>query len=333
MSWDPLVRGPRPWLGTVTAPLALVASLLAGCSNAGQSPSPASTGSPGGGSPSPPVEAGPDVGKSSDAGEEASPGAIQDAATTTDARALSAVIGPEGGTVGSAGAGVLITVPAGALSQPTTITITPKQAPLPGSVGQAYDIGPDGTHFAAPVTLAFTYSSAELDGGDPATFALGVPNLDAGVWVALAGSFVDIDAQAIGGQVSTLTDPAIFPGAAAGGAGSASSSSGGGTSGPGSCVGPLPASCLNAPQEGFFYYGCTGPALDNTTVSPACYSVPYVCSHTGAGEFKCAGATYYDLWTCNPTQLCGPPGAVCNECCSNVCTSGSGTCASLSNCP
>src|SRR6476646_6232671 len=44
--------------------------------------------------------------------------------------------------------------PAGALASDTKITITPTAGPA-GTIGQAYDLGPDGTQFAMPIGLRF----------------------------------------------------------------------------------------------------------------------------------------------------------------------------------
>lgn len=83
------------------------------------------------------------------------------AATNTPA---SAMIGAEGGTLTGAD-GVSLDVPAGALTAPTAITVTPATGltALPAGVtaaGAAYTFTPDGLVFAKPVTLHIPTTSA-----------------------------------------------------------------------------------------------------------------------------------------------------------------------------
>lgn len=79
----------------------------------------------------------------------------------------SASIGPEGGTVATADGAMTVDIPAGALAAPTTITIQPITTHIPGPIGSAVRLGPEGQTFAAPVTLTFHYDEAELGGNDP----------------------------------------------------------------------------------------------------------------------------------------------------------------------
>ena len=79
-----------------------------------------------------------------------------------------AMIGAAGGTVvGPNGAQVV--VPAGALSAPVAITITPSAArPLPAGMqglGTIYDLGPAGTSFAVPVTVTLPLDPTQVPAG------------------------------------------------------------------------------------------------------------------------------------------------------------------------
>ncbi len=70
-------------------------------------------------------------------------------------------IGTAGGTVSAAG--VVLTIPAGALSSDTAISITPNAAAIPqGYTGLSplYEFAPSGTKFATPATIEFTTTSA-----------------------------------------------------------------------------------------------------------------------------------------------------------------------------
>src|ERR1035438_354521 len=63
---------------------------------------------------------------------------------------VSASIGPTGGSLTSSDGRVQLMIPAGALSQTTTISIQPIINLCPGGIGLAYDLQPNGTKFAVP---------------------------------------------------------------------------------------------------------------------------------------------------------------------------------------
>ena len=98
-------------------------------------------------------------------------------ASMPDAPIGAATIGPEGGAVASSDGVAILTVPAGALSDATelTIDIVPQSAwpaNLVGAepVGAVYVLGPEGTTFALPATLTWTFATAPAnarDGGKP----------------------------------------------------------------------------------------------------------------------------------------------------------------------
>ena len=72
----------------------------------------------------------------------------------------SATIGAKGGTVTLSG-GPTLTIPPGALSADTTITITAlSDQPTSGALSPVYQFGPEGTTFAAPVTVTFPLSTS-----------------------------------------------------------------------------------------------------------------------------------------------------------------------------
>ncbi len=76
-------------------------------------------------------------------------------------------IGPDGGSISSDDGIIQLTIPAGALSANTDITIQPITNECPGGIGLAYDLLPNGTKFKIPVTLIFHYSDEDLAGTDP----------------------------------------------------------------------------------------------------------------------------------------------------------------------
>jgi uncharacterized protein YjdB len=102
---------------------------------------------------------------------------------------------------------VTITVPAGAVATGTAITISPTVNP-PADVtlapGTAYDLGPAGTSFALPVSLAITYDPATLAPGTIPT-QLRVARLVGATWTALAGSTVNTTTHVATGATSSFS--------------------------------------------------------------------------------------------------------------------------------
>ncbi|HTQ27003.1 MAG TPA: hypothetical protein VMI35_02710 [Puia sp.] len=80
---------------------------------------------------------------------------------------VSTSIGPGGGTLTSSDGRVMLTIPAGALSTNTNISIQPVTNSCPGGIGLAYDLMPNGTKFAIPALLTYNYSDSDVNGTDP----------------------------------------------------------------------------------------------------------------------------------------------------------------------
>jgi hypothetical protein len=80
---------------------------------------------------------------------------------------VSQSIGPEGGVVSSADGNVSLTIPAGALSQATTISLQPIENKAFLGIGPAYEFSPDGLKFAKPAQLVVKYAAGSLDGTSP----------------------------------------------------------------------------------------------------------------------------------------------------------------------
>jgi hypothetical protein len=77
------------------------------------------------------------------------------------------VIGAAGGTLYSPDSVLRLTIPAGALSTNTNISIQPVTSQLPGGVGLCYDLLPNGAQFSVPATVAFRYTSEEVSDNFP----------------------------------------------------------------------------------------------------------------------------------------------------------------------
>lgn len=96
-----------------------------------------------------------------------------------------AISATAGGTVATAGSTATVTIPAGALSQDMTITIA-VAAPETRTATSVYDLGPDGTRFKAPVTIAVRYDGRPRE-GEKAVLAW----KDGETWTELPGSTAD----------------------------------------------------------------------------------------------------------------------------------------------
>jgi hypothetical protein len=90
--------------------------------------------------------------------------------------AVSKQIGAAGGSLSSANGRVTLTIPAGALSANTTISIQPVENTAPNGIGESYDFLPNGQQFAKPVTVTLKYTDADLAGTAPEVLQFGFQN-------------------------------------------------------------------------------------------------------------------------------------------------------------
>lgn len=129
-------------------------------------------------------------------------------AAATIAVVPGSLIGAAGGTVTSADGNVSVVIPAGALAQPTPITIAPA-AIIPASAvvvaGSAYNLGPSGTQFAQPVMVTIKYDPAAVATGTPQE-ALGLYTAGATSWSAIAGGTVDTVAHTVQGSTTHFSE-------------------------------------------------------------------------------------------------------------------------------
>jgi hypothetical protein len=80
---------------------------------------------------------------------------------------ISGVIGAGGGILYSPDSVLKLTIPAGALSSNTNISIQPVTNQLPGGIGLGYDLLPNGTKFSIPATVSFHYTSDQVSDNFP----------------------------------------------------------------------------------------------------------------------------------------------------------------------
>jgi alpha-tubulin suppressor-like RCC1 family protein/uncharacterized protein YjdB len=121
-------------------------------------------------------------------------------------------VGALGGTATAAGGNASVTIPAGALSSGTAITVAPVTNPQPDpklAPGTAFDFGPTGTTFSAPVTLNINYDPAVLVAGTNQA-QLKVFKLVGTTWTVLAGSTVNTSTHVVTGQTSSFSTYAVL---------------------------------------------------------------------------------------------------------------------------
>ena len=118
-------------------------------------------------------------------------------------------IGPSGGTIASDDGILQLTIPAGALTVSTDITIQPTTNPCPGGIGLAYDMLPNGTKFAKPASLSFHYTDEDLDSTEP--YFLFVAYQDSlGEWLAdIVYRDVDTTAKTVTLDINHFTGRAV----------------------------------------------------------------------------------------------------------------------------
>ncbi|MBD0255286.1 MAG: IPT/TIG domain-containing protein [Cytophagales bacterium] len=99
-------------------------------------------------------------------------------------------IGPDGGSLQSADGTFTITVPAGALTAATEISIEPITSTCKGSVGHGWRLAPHGKAFAKPVQLTVDYSAHRDSLSAADALGLAYQN-DKGIWQFLGASAID----------------------------------------------------------------------------------------------------------------------------------------------
>lgn len=109
-------------------------------------------------------------------------------------------VGAAGATLDVPGTGVRLVIPAGALSADVTISVSEATRAPRDVLGRALEFGPDGTQFALPVELTFTFEAADVSGSTlPDDFRLVTWN--AGVWEEVEGATLEASSAHAAGSV------------------------------------------------------------------------------------------------------------------------------------
>jgi len=119
--------------------------------------------------------------------------------------AVSASIGQDGGELTSPDGILRLSVPAGALSSTTTVSIQPITSEAPLGVGPGYRLLPEGLTFAKPVQLIFSYEDlANSNPGD--NFLWVVTQASDGSWNALIKSEMNKVSHTVTGNTTHFSD-------------------------------------------------------------------------------------------------------------------------------
>lgn len=120
-----------------------------------------------------------------------------------------ATVSTQGGTYTFQNGAVAVTVPAGAVSTPVTMTVVPETDPPPAGPagyrisGPVYRLGPVGVTFAQPVTVTLKYDPAKLPtyamSGDLTVLQRGTGN-----WSGLSDLSVNVAAGTISGKATSF---------------------------------------------------------------------------------------------------------------------------------
>jgi len=120
----------------------------------------------------------------------------------------SATVGASGGTLTSSDGKLTVSIPAGALSANTLISIQPISNEGSLALGAAYRIGPENIKFNQPVKLIFHYDN-QLLGGMPEDFLWIITQEDDRSWNALLKSAIDKTAKTVTVSTGHFSDWAL----------------------------------------------------------------------------------------------------------------------------
>ena len=105
-------------------------------------------------------------------------------------------VGAAGGTVTTPGGAIVITIPAGALTETTSIGIEPITNTNLAGIGAAYRLTPHGQHFAKPVAITFNYTKDKNNVS--LQTALGLAYQDnTGIWKFMSAHVIDTSAKKV----------------------------------------------------------------------------------------------------------------------------------------
>jgi hypothetical protein len=132
------------------------------------------------------------------------------AAGTPNGTAVTASIGPEGGSLVTADGALKVVVPPQAVSAATTLGIQPISDTGPGGLGLAYRLTPEGTTFARPVQVTFTLPAEALQAAPLNT--MHVATQQHGYWTDVPVTARDAAAGSVSVETVHFSDWSAVPG-------------------------------------------------------------------------------------------------------------------------
>jgi hypothetical protein len=146
--------------------------------------------------------------------ETGSPDPVDPAGTPTEVGTpqgtlVSKVIGAQGGTLATPDGQVELTIPAGALTKETTISIQPISNHTPNGVSTAYRFLPDGQEFSKPATLKFKYSDSDITGSVPEALGIAYQRADR-IWYNVPGKNLNKQKQEVTVPMPHFSDWSLF---------------------------------------------------------------------------------------------------------------------------
>ncbi len=108
----------------------------------------------------------------------------------SDAAVARQTITSQGGSLVSLDKAVTVTLPAGAVTASTGISIERTVQTAPKGIGKVYKITPEGTVFAKPVSISFAYTDADAAKTNPALMAVAYKKAD-GNWEVMGEVRID----------------------------------------------------------------------------------------------------------------------------------------------
>jgi hypothetical protein len=127
---------------------------------------------------------------------------------TPNGEASTAVIGSSGGTLNSTDGLLTVTIPTGALSSPTEISIQPVTNNAPLGLGSGYRLQPEGLTFVNPVQLTFHYNEQLLKESLD-EFLWIVTQAGDGSWNAMLKSVPDKNSKTVSISTAHFSDWAL----------------------------------------------------------------------------------------------------------------------------
>jgi hypothetical protein len=114
-------------------------------------------------------------------------------------------IGPDGGRAASPDGSIAIDIPPGAVAATTAITLQPITSGVPGTIGSAWRLGPEGQTFAVPVTITFAYDPAVIGDYGPDALVVSFHNAEGG-WNVVPVTATDAAAHTVSVQSPHFSD-------------------------------------------------------------------------------------------------------------------------------